>query len=160
MTKRIFLTILSAIILAGPARAAGGDFGLGIIVGEPTGFVGKYYLSNRNAIDGAVGWSLEKNNYMHLHGDYLFHNWDLIDVDEGSMAFYFGIGGRIVLIDDDDDRRDNDPDDHIGIRFPLGLNYLFENRMFDIFVEIVPIMDVAPDTDFDIEGALGARFYF
>lgn len=160
MTKRIVLAIMVAIFLVGPAKAAGGDFGLGIIVGEPTGFVGKYYLSNRNAIDGAVGWSLEKDNYMHLHGDYLFHNWDLIDVDEGSMAFYFGIGGRIVLVDDDDDRHDYDPEDHIGVRFPLGLNYLFENRIFDIFAEIVPIMDVAPDTDFDIEGALGARFYF
>lgn len=160
MAKSIVLTIMVAIFLGGPALASEGDFGLGIIVGEPTGFVGKYYLSNRNAIDGAIGWSLEKNNYMHLHGDYLFHNWDLIDVDEGRMAFYFGIGGRIVLADDDDDRRDNDPEDHIGLRFPLGLNYLFENRIFDIFAEIVPIMDVAPETDFDIEGALGARFYF
>ncbi len=152
MIRRIVLTVIAVLILGAAAQAAGGDFGLGIIVGEPTGFVGKFYVSRRNAIDGGIAWSLEKNNYMHFHGDYLFHNFDLIQVDEGRMALYFGIGGRIALVDH--------ADDHVGVRFPLGLNYIFENDMFDIFAEIVPIMDIAPETDFDIEGALGARYYF
>lgn len=153
MTKKIaLLFVLSVMVFSGTAVAAGGDFGLGIIVGEPTGIGGKLYLSKRNAIDGAVAWSLEHDNDLHIHGDYLYHDYTLIEVDSGELPVYFGIGGRIRLRENDDDR--------VGIRFPVGLDYIFSNAPFDIFLEIVPIMDLAPDTDFDLNGALGARFFF
>ena len=29
-----------------------------------------------------------------------------------------------------------------------------------VFVELAPVMDIAPDTDFSLEGALGGRFWF
>jgi len=51
-------------------------------------------------------------------------------------------------------------DDVLGVRIPVGLAYEFANHPFDIFVEIVPILDITPDTDFDFEGAIGARYYF
>ncbi len=157
---KITLILVAIILIAGsamitipsPAMAEGGNFGLGIIVGEPTGFVGKLFLSSRNAIDFALAWSLDDNNYMHVHGDYLFHNFFLLEDVEGEFAWYLGIGGRVVLVDDHDD--------HVGVRFPVGLTYLFANTRFDAFLELVPIMDVAPDTDFDLEGAIGGRFYF
>ncbi|MCK4537730.1 MAG: hypothetical protein KAV42_02910 [Candidatus Krumholzibacteria bacterium] len=157
---KITLILVAIILIAGSAMitipssamAEGGNFGLGIIVGEPTGFVGKLFLSSRNAIDFALAWSLDDNNYMHVHGDYLFHNFFLLEDVEGEFAWYLGIGGRVVLVDDHDD--------HVGVRFPVGLTYLFANTRFDAFLELVPIMDVAPDTDFDLEGAIGGRFYF
>ncbi len=151
-TVAILIAGLSILATSSPALAESGNFGLGIIVGEPTGFVGKLFLSDRNAIDCALAWSLEDNNYMHVHGDYLFHNFFILEDVKGEFAWYLGIGGRIVLVDDHDD--------HVGVRFPIGLTYLFENTRFDSFFELVPIMDIAPDTDFDIEGAIGLRFYF
>ena len=158
MRKLILLVLLALILEPAPVSAAGGDFGLGVIVGEPTGFTGKLFLSQRNAVDAALAWSLDDNNYMHVHGDYLFHNFFVLEDVEGEFAWYLGVGGRIVLIDRDD--RHGDGDDHVGIRFPVGLTYLFENGRFDTFIEIVPIMDVAPETDFDLEGAIGIRYYF
>jgi hypothetical protein len=47
-----------------------------------------------------------------------------------------------------------------GVRFPVGLAYIFANYPFDIFGEIVPILDLVDETDFDLEGAIGARFWF
>ena len=54
----------------------------------------------------------------------------------------------------------DDADDLIGIRFPVGLDYNFDGAPLDIFVQIVPILELAPKTDFELEGAIGARFFF
>jgi len=135
-----------------PAPAEGGPFGLGIILGEPTGISGKFHISTRNAIDGAVAWSLQEDNDLHLHGDYLYHNYSWISVETGELPVYFGIGGRIKI-------RENH-DDEVGIRFPIGLDYIFEEAPFDAFVEVVPVMNLAPDTEFDLNAAIGGRFFF
>jgi len=153
MIKRTFLIILIVIAISGIARATGSrNFGLGIILGEPTGISGKLWISGRSAVDGAAAWSLGNNEALHLHADYLLHNFTLIKVEKGRLPFYYGIGGRIRFADVGDD--------HIGVRVPLGLAYLFEGAPLDIFLEIVPILDLAPDTDFDLNGALGVRFFF
>ena len=150
---RTFAIIVLITALLGPAAAAErGPFGLGIILGEPTGIGGKLFLTKRNAIDGAVAWSLKDDNDFHIHGDYLYHDYNLFVNDDMELVLHFGIGGRIKFHENKDDR--------IGIRFPVGLNYIFDEAPFDVFLEIVPIMDLAPDTDFDLNAALGSRFYF
>jgi len=150
--KTALIVVLITIVFSSAAAAAGGPFGLGIILGEPTGLGGKLFLNKKNAIDGAVAWSLEHDNDFHIHGDYLYHSYDLFIVDGAELPLHFGIGGRIKF-------REN-RDDKIGIRFPVGLNYIFDTAPFDVFLEVVPIMDLAPETDFDLNAALGGRFYF
>jgi len=45
------------------------------------------------------------------------------------------------------------------VRVPVGLNYLFEENPLGLFLELAPTVNLAPDTDFDMNGALGIRFY-
>jgi hypothetical protein len=149
---RFLLSIGVLVAVPGVALAAGGPFGLGIIVGEPTGVSGKHFLSSRNAIDGAIAWSLDDDNDLHLHGDYLYHWYDVVSVEQGSLPLYAGIGGRIRF-------RENH-DDSVGLRFPIGFTYLFADAPFDVFLELAPILELAPDTDLEAEAALGGRFYF
>ena len=47
-----------------------------------------------------------------------------------------------------------------GIRFPLGINLYIAEAPIDIFFEIVPILNLAPKTDLDLNAALGIRYYF
>lgn len=147
-----------ALALAAPVMAQStGDnkyAGVGFIVGEPTGLSAKFFLNNTNALQFALAWSLSGQNEMHLQGDYIWHRYNLIDLKNGDeMPLYFGVGGRFIF-------EEGDQDDVFGIRFPVGLDYLFTNYPFDIFAEIVPILDLTPDSDFDLEGAIGARFWF
>ena len=52
-------------------------------------------------------------------------------------------------------------DDSEGaIRIPLGLSYLTARLPLELFAEIVPVVEFAPDTDADVEGGVGIRFYF
>jgi hypothetical protein len=138
---------LMTIILPDTARAehSEGPFGIGIIVGEPTGIDAKFFLTGTNAIEAAVAWSLSGKNNLHLQAEYLYHRYDLIKVEKGQLPLFFGVGGRFIF-------REN-AKNIVGVRIPVGLAYEFEGAPFDVFGEIVPIMDLTPDTEFDLEGA-------
>lgn len=125
-------------------------FGLGIILGEPTGVSAKLWTSGENAFDFAAAWSFQGDGHLLLQADYVWHIFRLIPVESGRLPFYVGIGGRVVFADDPT----------IGVRVPLGLDYMFSNAPVDIFVELVPILDLAPSTDFDFGAGIGARYWF
>lgn len=144
----LFLVLLATTAWAADER----PFGLGVIAGEPTGITGKYMLNANHAIDGGVGWKTSGDNEFHLYGDYLFHFHHLIQVKKGDLPVYVGGGLRWV-------RRDK-KDNKLGIRIPVGLEYLFAGGSLGAFGELVPVLNLKPDTDFDLEGGIGIRFYF
>ena len=125
-------------------------FGVGIIIGEPTGLSFKSFISGTTAIDGAAAWSFsDHHSAFPLHVDYLVHSDDLINVQKGRLPFYFGIGARVKAADDA----------QFGVRIPVGLSYEFQSFPSDIFLELAPIMDLARATKLRMNGAIGIRFY-
>lgn len=139
------------------------NIGLGVMVGEPTGVSLKVWTSEMNAFDAGLAWSLSGRDALHLHADYLWHNFEVFgeDIEEGQLPVYYGIGGRLVLLDDEPGNDADDDDDAIfGVRVPVGINYLFEENPIGLFLEVAPIVNLVPSTDLDVDAALGARFYF
>jgi hypothetical protein len=126
------------------------DFGLGIILGEPTGVSAKLWTSGENAFDFAAAWSFQGEGNLLLQADYVWHIFRLIPVESGRLPFYVGVGTEVIFSDNP----------VLGVRVPLGLDYLFANAPVDIFVELVPILRLAPSTDFDFAGGIGARYWF
>ncbi len=158
--KQIVSCLLLFMLSSGINYAQAKDgLGLGIIIGEPTGLSLKTWLSGNKAFAAGVAWSFSSDATFHFHADYLIHRFDLIHTPElqGSMPVYYGIGARFKL-KDDNKRRDND--DKLGIRFPLGLSYLPPQTPLDVFLEIVPILDIVPDTSVGFNAAIGIRYYF
>lgn len=158
------ILILGTCVLATLATRTNAQdaLGVGAIVGEPTGIVIKKWIGADKAFDVAAAWSFSENASFQLHGDYLIHNFSLLDPDDlkGNLPVYYGIGGRIKLKEKNAGSGRNDEDALIGVRVPLGISYLFADAPVDIFFEIAPILDLVPDTDFSINGAFGARYYF
>jgi len=150
MKKTVSLIFISIILFQLSMKAQDKNFGLGIILGEPTGVSAKLWTSSENAFDFAAAWSFKGHGHLLLQADYVWHIFRLIPVSSGKLPFYVGVGGRVVLADDP----------LIGVRVPLGLDYMFSNAPVDIFVELVPILDLAPETDFDFGGGIGARYWF
>lgn len=124
-----------------------------MILGEPTGISAKAWLTEIHAVDAAAAWSVHRDGFFQVHADVLLHDYDVVDVQEvrGRIPLSYGVGGRVVL---------GKHDEWVGVRFPLGVSYLFPTAPFDVFLEIVPILDLLPETDFDLDAAIGARFYF
>ena len=148
--KRIVIVISLFILQINSLAAQGKNFGIGIILGEPTGLSGKQWLGNNTAIDGALAWSFGKKEALHMHADFIIHQYDLINVTKGKLPIYYGIGARIKLEDDS----------KIGVRIPVGLNYHVADAPLDIFIEIVPILELIPATEFNMNAAIGVRFFF
>ena len=150
MTKSIFIILSFLILFSGLNYSQNKKIGAGIIVGEPTGFSFKYWLTEKTALDAGLVWSFVDENAFQIQADYLIHNFNLIKVSKGKLPFYFGIGGRLKFSNDV----------ILGVRVPLGLAYIFSDEPVDIFLEIVPILDLLPQTDFTISAAIGGRYFF
>ncbi|MCB2218772.1 MAG: hypothetical protein KQI35_00145 [Bacteroidetes bacterium] len=142
-------TILVFLLLTIYSNGQDRKFGLGVVLGEPTGISGKYWTGENNAFDGAMAWSL-KGEALYLHIDYLWHNFNLIQANKGKFPIYYGIGGFAVFSDDF----------RLGPQGNFGLAYMFDGAPLDIFAEIRPGLEILPEIDFGIGGGLGVRFYF
>lgn len=148
--KKIIALILLAAFAAGSLHAQRDGLGLGVIVGEPTGVTAKYWIDDRSAFDAAAAWSLEGRSSFHLHGTWLFHRFDLIEVERGDLPVYYGVGARVKT----------GGKDRVGVRVPVGIAYHFDNVPVELFGELAPILDIAPSTSLRINAAIGGRWYF
>jgi hypothetical protein len=142
--------VMSFLIGPSPANAAlgPGDAGVGAILGTNTGPTFKYWLSRTRAFDVGLGLGDD----VVFYADYLWHGWDVVRRPEnGVFAGYLGVGPRY---------EERKKDDDIGVRFVAGGTYLTEGYPVEIFFEIAPVLEVAPDLDSDFDAGLGVRYYF
>lgn len=166
MRLPLTLLALALAVAAAPAAARAEDravdkgvFGLGLIVGEPTGLSAKYYLADDTAIDAAIGAAFIGRG-IQAHADYLWHPWLLERTESFVLPLYIGVGGRVLVRDgnggDDDHTR-------IGVRVPVGILFDFTRVPLDAFVEIVGVADYRTRGDafgFDLNAGAGVRYYF
>ncbi len=159
---------LAAALLLGTASSAlaeeeKGAFGLGLLVGEPTAVSAKLYLTDDQAIAGAVGGAVMRRG-IQVHADYLFHPWILETTDTFVLPAYVGPGLRILSHD-----RGSGLDDafHIGPRATVGLLFDFRTVPLDVFVETAGILEYRASSDddhrgvgIDINAGAGVRYYF
>ena len=153
---RIFAIAGLATLLGASSAMAGGasshTFGLGVILGAPTGVSAKLWLGSNSAVDVGAAWGFGTHRHMpamSLHMDYLQH-FDVVHVSKGRLPLYVGIGGRVWFAEEP----------VVGLRIPLGITYLFAGAPLDLFFEIAPIMDLVPGTELEGSAAIGVRYYF
>jgi hypothetical protein len=175
--KRTVLTTLMAIFLLGAAAKAasatevgyGRRFGLGVVLGDPTGLTAKLWLSKTNALDFGLGFTnygygfgaacyYDDQGFRHCRGyrdtsfnlDYLWQS--TLVRGAAQLDWYIGLGGRIFFL--------GDRDFNVAARAPIGLALMFNNPSFiEVFFELAPSLYLL-GPDFTIEGGLGVRFYF
>lgn len=183
------LTALSLVLgLSNNAQAAGPmgrTLGVGLALGNPTSFTGKYHLGEGEAIDLHLGkfhtyghsfW----NNSIFLGADYLFELWSFLENSSVKVPLYAGPGVGLLVNTSErrgyrfDNRFNYNRDGHydfgFGPRLPIGVGIEFQKVPFELFIEMAPTMMIlfrdAAYGDraivrFDIPNfALIARFYF
>jgi hypothetical protein len=129
-----------------------GNFGVGVMLGTPSGLDAKLFLSETRALEFGLGWSLQGNNDLLIQADYLVHRYERVQLQTGKLPFYAGLGVVMRFIDNSDNL--------FGIRIPLGIAYEFGDVPFDVFATITPLLVITPDSDFDLDAVIGGRFYF
>jgi hypothetical protein len=110
-----------------PGLAGAPDgFGLGVVLGDPSGLSLAWRSGDRGLIQGAVGWST--------------------------------ITDRLRL--GDADKRGDDSVLGLGARVPVGITCLPRDLRLDAFLELVPILDLYPETIVRLDAGIGGRIYF
>jgi hypothetical protein len=176
MKRNIFGLVIAVLLVAAVARTAQATevgysrkFGLGFVLGDPTGLSAKLWVGPTNALDFGLGfWGYGvndpcfHNNNCSSYGygggtfnaDYLWQS--NIVRSTAQLDWHVGVGGRGVW-------RNGDCGDCFALaaRAPIGLDLMFVNPSFlEIFFEIAPAFYIVPGFGFGIEGGLGVRFYF
>ncbi|PKL83507.1 MAG: hypothetical protein CVV24_04660 [Ignavibacteriae bacterium HGW-Ignavibacteriae-3] len=163
--KKIFLLIFilgAVMIFTKQSSAQDHGFGMGLILGEPTGLSAKLWTSKINAFDFGLGVSVGgdrisySGNYnngsrVHFHMDYLWHSFSAISSSE-RFPLYYGIGGRF--------NSGGGYDGSIGVRGVFGIAWLPHGTPIDVFLEVVPVLQLTNTTGFGIDAGLGIRYFF
>lgn len=158
-------SLVLALLIAGLLHAQTRDFGLGFVLGEPTGLSLKGKLNDANTIQGSLAWNFRHGGAFQVSVDYLHHNYNAFSVSKGRLPFYYGLGGRMRFWDGDlywrDGRwRDRNGSADLALRVPVGLAYEFASDPLDIFLEVVPTVGLLPATYVDVNAGLGMRYWF
>ena len=138
-----------AMLLSFSLQAQDSGLGIGVMLGEPTGLSAKIWTTRQMALDAGLAWSFFGNGYLRIHSDLLWHR-EVFEVDSGRLPIYYGVGAKLLLASDLG----------FGIRVPVGIAYYFDEAPVDIFVELVPGLDLLPGTALDLDLAIGARYFF
>lgn len=132
--------------------SGGGDLGLGIMMGDVTGLNIKAWNSGGTAFVFGLGWDAGSHNddndgELFLQGDYLFHYF-VDNTGPGQFGFHYGPGLRFVTSGE------------LGVRFPLGMDFIFPGHVIDAFLEIAPTLNLTDTNNSYISPEVGFRYYF
>ncbi|MFU8812992.1 MAG: hypothetical protein ACNA78_08485 [Balneolaceae bacterium] len=158
MKSSLSVLLLTVFMLTAVPAVQAQNFGTGVgaTIGEPTGISFKSWLTDRNAISGALSFSISDNNStFYTHFDFHRHTrFEQLGWDAGDLFFYYGAGLRYFW-------RDAGINDNFwAIRLPVGINFQFLDASVDFFTELTPMFEVEPDFEFSFGGALGFRYFF
>jgi len=157
---------LGLLLLAPPAHGQTDGIGVGASIGvsngtsiadpNPVGLNVKAWLSDRHALSGMTsffiaGTTTAAPSYWVLQGDYLFHNFNELDVGEGYLALYVGAGAQVTVLEDTGNQ--------LAFRAPIGVDYMLGSAPIDIFVEVAPTLRVTDPAALRFDGAIGFRYF-
>lgn len=173
----ILFTLVSFYLMSAPAEAATRravsmsrtpSFGLGLIIGEPTGFTGKIWLESKKAVDFGLAYSF--GNYVLVYADYLFQWPGAFRLRTGEKFFndlvpYVGIGAAALFATSSPSAGrayfGNNPGGMgLGLRIPLGVEWVPGEPPLGVFLEIAPGLGFVPLTYVFFQGGIGVRYYF
>ncbi len=152
MKKIIFLLTLCILFGIGKnVNAQDTGWGLGVMMGIPTGISAKYWIDEESALDFGFAYSfVSPSSGLSMHCDYVRHLFNVIKSDY-EIPLYYGFGGRLKIIDSKG---------FIGARGVAGILILGKSIPIDAFFEVAPVFNLFPETSLHIDLAIGARYYF
>jgi len=180
MRRTLIATLMAAALLLGQLGAAHATdvgysrrAGAGLVLGDPTGVTGKFWVGSTNAIDAGLGfWGYGVNDPCWRDNQGVQHcdrfgnsNWTFnmdylwqsnIVRGPAQLDWHIGAGGRLSwwggCVGDCF---------AAAARAPIGLDLMFQNPSFlEVFFEIALAFQVIPFANLGPDGALGVRAYW
>lgn len=144
------------LILSSSVAHAQGTFGIGLQLGQPTTFTGKYLFNADQGIAFHVGTHLNHTKYQHVRVQYEQRFVDFAKWRWGDLGMYFDVGGVL---------RSWDGHTATGPSGGVGLDMRFRKVPIIVFAELDVRVYMLGDhdkvsDDADLYEGVGARWYF
>jgi hypothetical protein len=147
------LTTLAFCLLAASQSSAfkpEDGFGIGFVLGTPSGISASLPIGTGNAVNAALGYDIGSAANLYVQGDYVWILEGLIPVESGKISVYYGPGAFAVVA----------KNSAAGIRAVAGIDYRFQDIPLQAFLEIGPGINIVPNTSGVLGAGLGLRYYF
>ncbi|MCL4304718.1 hypothetical protein KJZ99_02290 [bacterium] len=148
--KLIFASTIALLALNSDSIARERDgFGIGPYLGEPTGLNMQFFWDKSSAVDFNAAWSWDE--WLMLSADFQMYDY-LMDMPREWKWFY---GGGVYMTV----ANNGDEDNTLGLRVPFGLKYHIPYTIMDVWAEVAPALELAPDTQGRFQGGIGLTFW-
>lgn len=147
---RLWILLGAALAFAGQAHSQSppGSAGIGGQLGEPSGISFKLYQQPGFAYEILGAWDLD--DFFFLNGHALYER----AIPDSPLRYYLGPGVLLGIREDGTDESDF----VVGISGEVGVNFFVER--YEVFLHLTPRLGVIPDTEGDVGGGIGLRYYF
>jgi len=140
--------------MEGPATG----FGVGGVVGTPSGLALSWRPDTKQAVQVATGFSSQKARFA-MNVDYVRTVWAFFSKDQSwIMPLYVGGGARIRTADEELDPP-APTQTGMGVRLPVGLRVYPEDIRLDLFAEVGPALHIASEISYTFDFAVGVRLW-
>ena len=145
------LSLLAVLLLSLNLFSQHSEFGMGLILGNPTAVSVKLWTGEKTALDASFGYHFGKANHLYLNTDLLIHPWSFRQ-EEDIILIYLGPGAGLGFISDLS----------LTVRSPLGAALFLNDLPLELFAEIVPTLQLvgANGVQFWPDAYMGIRWYF
>ena len=126
------------------------ELSIGVVLGEPTGFSFKIQKDKNFVFDSGLSFNT-KDNYVFLNFDFLKYDYTKITSKEitGKFPIFYGLGLKF---------ENTKKETEVGLRFIGGIEYIFADIPFNIFIKISPTLNLISETSLEIAPSLGVRY--
>jgi len=145
------LLVIAALLVAAPATANAG-IGIGLFIGEPSGFTLKADLQRRTSLEVLLGVNGGPDRDRGLYGHLTFLVAPFVANGRSvSIPFRLGIGGAVY---------EGCANTCVAVRAPFELAFDFHSAPFELYLEIAAKLQLIRPAEFDLDGGIGFRIYF
>ena len=128
--------------------------GLGLAVGDPTGLAIAHRPVQSFTMAGVFGWSLQEAK-MHAHCDFLYRVYKAQPSESAvTIDIAAGAGPTLNL------GVSNDDDTGLGVRVVGVASINFNDKPFDLYLDVAPVIGLIPETALFFNSTLGFRGWF
>lgn len=155
--------VICSLFLA-PQFAYSKTWGLGAVIGAPTGLSANYFLKENRTIHTTLAYDFSGDDDLQLASHY---TWRLnnLNFEKVTFGWFYGLGARLAFKDHDHhdhnhDHDDNDGEIALGPSGTIGLFHEFAEVPLEVFLKANVTVNIIEDTDVDGDLMLGLHYNF
>lgn len=164
-SKNLLISCALLSLAIAPGLAFAKTWGLGAVIGAPTGLSANYFLSESRTVHTTLAYDFSGDNDLQLASHYTWRMNNL-NFEKINFGWFYGVGARLAFKDHNHHKHHNhDHDDHHGdVDFgpsgTIGLFHEFTEVPLEVFLKGNLIVNVISDTDVDADVMLGLHYNF